>query len=483
MPPTMPHPSCPSVLVIGDLLLDTYLWGRCDRVSPEAPVPIVALERRTAQLGGAGNVAAGLRALEARVTLLAAVGDDAPAGQLRALLERAGLDGSGLVEAPGRRTPEKTRLIASHQQVLRYDDETTAPVSAAVEAALLERARAALPGVDVVILSDYGKGVLTPRVCAEVIGLGRAAGCPVLCDPKGLDFGRYRGATGLTPNRAELALAAGVSRDDWPALEQAGQRLRAAVGLDFLLVTLGAEGMALLDDRGPERIAATAREVFDVTGAGDTVIAALAYGLAVGQPLPEACGFANAAAGVVVGKFGAAQVTLGEIDRALRPPLTRLSGQKVRALQALCAELAPRRRAGARVVFTNGCFDLLHAGHVRLLEDAAALGDVLVVGLNDDDSVRRLKGPGRPLVEVRDRAAVLAALAAVDFVVRFAEDTPLEVIRSLAPDVLVKGQDYTEDTVVGADLVRARGGRVVLLPLVTGRSTTATLQRLREGNP
>jgi D-beta-D-heptose 7-phosphate kinase / D-beta-D-heptose 1-phosphate adenosyltransferase len=476
--------AAPSVVVIGDLLLDTYLQGRCERISPEAPVQIVDVTGRRSQLGGAGNVVGNLRALGATAQLVAVVGQDAPAEELRRLLGAEGIDAAGLLTAPDRRTPEKTRIIAASQQVLRYDQESTTPAPPALEQQILARVAAALEsGAGAVILSDYGKGGVTEQVCRGVIKLGRERRVPVLCDPKGIDFSKYARATAITPNRKEAAQAAGIEIVDAASLQRAGETLLVHCELEFLLMTLGQEGMALFTDEGRvERIRTSAREVFDVSGAGDTVIAALARALAAGAPLEEACHFANAAAGVVVGKFGAARATLEEIAARRQPSLTRQSARKVLEPESLEAVVERQRGVGKRVVFTNGCFDLIHAGHVKFLEDAAAQGDLLVVGLNSDASIRRLKGPSRPIQDSRDRAALLAALQSVDYVVLFDEETPLALIERLRPDVLVKGQDYTVQTVVGAELVQARGGEVVLLPIMEDRSTSSTIRKIVEAH-
>jgi len=471
----------PRIVVIGDLLLDTYLEGSCARISPEAPVPVVAVSGREGRLGGAGNVAGNLRALGCEVRLLSVVGADAAAGRLRELLAADGIASDGLLEDSSRPSPEKTRVVAAHQQVLRFDHESTQPLSPALEDALLAQLRGAPDDCAALILSDYGKGVLTDRMCAEAIAWGRGRGIPVLCDPKGADFSRYRNATAITPNRQEAGAAAGHELSDDADLVAAGRGLQRAFGLDFLLITLGPDGLALFWGDDVQRMATVAREVFDVSGAGDTVIAALAWGLATGQPLVEACALANAAAGVVVGKLGTARATPAEIDGLRCPAVTRESGRSVLDAETLVERVRRRQRAGRRVVFTNGCFDLIHAGHVKFLEDAAALGDLLVVGLNSDDSVRRLKGDRRPIQDSRDRAALLAGFGAVDYVVIFEEDTPLELIGRLRPDVLVKGQDYTVETVVGAELVQGYGGEVRLLPLMQGRSTSTLIQKILAG--
>ncbi|MCK5798686.1 MAG: D-glycero-beta-D-manno-heptose-7-phosphate kinase [Deltaproteobacteria bacterium] len=474
----------PRIVVIGDLLLDTYLQGSCDRISPEAPVQIVDVTKTRRQLGGAGNVVGNLHALGAQATLISIVGDDAQAETLRQLLDKEGLDPRGLLVSPDRRTPEKTRIIAASQQVLRYDQETKEAALPGQEEEILARLATALSaGANAVILSDYGKGVLTRRVCQEAISLGHTHQIPVLCDPKGNDFTRYAGATVITPNRKEAAQATGVQIVDEASLERAGKALLTLCPVDSLLITLGKEGMALFEAEQPvRRIRTTAREVFDVSGAGDTVVAATAYALASGQDIDHACHFANAAAGVVVGKFGAARATQEEIGARFEPSLTRQSGRKVLDLESLEAILERQRSVGKRIAFTNGCFDLIHAGHVKFLEDAADLADLLVVGLNTDASIRRLKGASRPIQDSRDRAAILAALQSVDYVVLFDDDTPRELIDRLAPDILAKGQDYTVQTVVGAELVSARGGDVVLLPIMADRSTSSTIRKILEAH-
>jgi D-beta-D-heptose 7-phosphate kinase / D-beta-D-heptose 1-phosphate adenosyltransferase len=468
----------PRIVVVGDLILDTYLDGSCARISPEAPVPVVAVSGREGRLGGAGNVATNLRALGCEVRLLSVVGVDGAATQLRGLLEADAIASDGLLDDSTRPTPEKTRVVAAHQQMLRFDHEITTPVSESLADRLLAKLQNTPRDCAAIILSDYGKGVLTDRVCAEAIAWGRGRGIPVLCDPKGADFTRYRGATAITPNRQEAGAAVGHALSDDAELEAAGRELKSVHGLEFLLVTLGPDGMALFWGDEVQRMATVAQEVFDVSGAGDTVIATLAWGLATAQPLVEACALANAAAGVVVGKLGTARVTPAEIDALRSPAVTRASGRSVVDLETLAERVGRRQRAGRRVVFTNGCFDLIHAGHVKFLEDAAALGDVLIVGLNSDDSVRRLKGDSRPIQDSRDRAALLAALGVVDYVVIFEQDTPMTLIERLQPDVLVKGQDYVVGTVVGAEQVQGYGGEVVLLPIMEGRSTSTIIEKI-----
>jgi D-beta-D-heptose 7-phosphate kinase/D-beta-D-heptose 1-phosphate adenosyltransferase len=462
----------PRILVLGDVMLDHYLIGGCQRISPEAPVPVVEVHQETLALGGAGNVVKNLLALGARVSVLAAVGDD-PSGQdVRRLLEAQGVATDGLVTEPGRQTPRKTRLVVAHHQVVRYDRETTSALRAETEQALWQVAEAQLETCDAVLVSDYAKGVVTPWLCQAVIRAARRRSIPVLVDPKGSDGSKYRGATLVTPNRREAVELTGIAIHDDASLQQAGATLRQQLELNYAVITLSEEGMALCDG-ALTRISAAAKEVYDVSGAGDTVLATLGFGLACGLPLPDAALLANTAAGIVVGKFGSATVTLDEIEAAQRLSF----GCRERAIQTAdeiehTARLL--RSRGQRMVFTNGCFDLLHRGHVEYLRASRACGDVLIVGLNSDAGVRRLKGPQRPIVAEEDRAAILAALADVDYVVLFDEETPYELIRRIRPDVLTKGADYRREEVVGADLV----ADVRLIPLIQGRSTSRTIDRI-----
>jgi D-beta-D-heptose 7-phosphate kinase/D-beta-D-heptose 1-phosphate adenosyltransferase len=459
----------PRVLVIGDLMLDRYLWGSCDRISPEAPVQVVKVQRETHCLGGAGNVATNLRSLGAEVSLIALVGADAPSTPLARLMQDLGVGADGLVSDPARPTSIKTRVLAAHHQLLRFDVERAEPCSAAHAQAMLDGLQRKAADTDVVVLSDYGKGVLTPSLTRELIAHCRKAGLPVLVDPKGRDYAHYLGATLLTPNRKEAAAATGLDLTSDAGIASAGRQLLSRLELTACLITLSEDGMALFEAAGEQRLPTQAREVFDVTGAGDTVIAAIAFALACGLPLLEACDFANGAAGVVVGKLGAASVTLDEIARAAGNFTGREA--KLRTRDELLREVTRLRAAGRSIVFTNGCFDILHAGHVQYLEQAAALGDVLIVGLNS---------PKRPINPELDRAQLLAALSSVSYVTPFAEDTPRELIASLLPDVLVKGGDYRPDDIAGAAEVRAHGGEVRVLPFVEGRSTSRIIARAAE---
>lgn len=461
--------------VVGDLILDRYLKGEAERISPEAPIPVLAVASEEVRLGGAGNVIANLLAAGAGVWVGGAVGDDANGARLRQGLLDAGADLRALVVDGGRPTVEKVRLIARSQQVLRFDREDRRPVAGDVERLLVERVTAALAGTDLVVLSDYAKGTLSPRLLEAVL---RRRGSKVLVDPKGTDYARYRGAFCITPNRAEAEAATHVTIHDERSLEHAAALLFEQVAAEVVLITLGADGIFCARRGGASfRVQSEARKVYDVTGAGDTVIALLARYLAADVPLEDAVRIANAGAGVVVGKLGAVPVTLNELYRALQGKAHDAEA-KVLGRDEAASLAADLKRSGLKVVFTNGCFDLLHAGHARYLALARDQGDVLIVGVNDDASVRRLKGGARPVVPLEDRAALLSALAAVDFVVPFTEDTPLELIRAIRPDVLVKGEDWRNKGVVGADLVEATGGTVFLAPLLEGRSTTSLLDRL-----
>lgn len=468
----------PTVLVVGDVMCDVYLWGEVTRISPEAPVPVFARTGQRQVLGGAANVAANLRALGCNVHLVGVLGADAAGRSVRELLECQGIRDSGLLEDPTRPTTEKTRLVAQQQHVLRVDQESQAPLSPALVAQALRHCEALLAEVDGVVCSDYHKGVCTPALLAPLLAQAQAAGRPVIVDPKAHDFTQYRGATVIKPNLIEVERASGHTVHDLAALTAASAVLLQQSAAQALLVTRGAYGMSLFRPaHAPVHIPAQAREVFDVTGAGDTALAALSMALFCGLSLEDAARLANAAAGVVVGKMGTATVTLEEIRGALQPARP-LAADKVVSATALAAILAQQRQRGAKVVFTNGCFDLIHVGHIQYLQQARALGDCLVVGLNDDASVRLLKGEKRPLLPQDERARILAALECVDYVTLFGDPTPLALITLLSPDILVKGGDYTPETVVGHDVVAAYGGTVKIMPYVAGVSTTHMVEHI-----
>jgi D-beta-D-heptose 7-phosphate kinase/D-beta-D-heptose 1-phosphate adenosyltransferase len=468
----------PRIGIVGDFILDRYVAGEVHRISPEAPIQVLESRREEDRLGGAGNVVENVAAMGGKVLCAGVLGGDPHARVIRRRLRDVGADASGLVEDPERPTALKTRFMAGIQQVLRVDRESVAPIRGEVERSLLAAARRIVRESDLVVLSDYGKGALTETVVAEVIAQARRAGRRVLVDPKAENFARYRGAWAITPNRAEAEVASGQRLRTDEDLERAAESLLDVADLSAIVVTLGPDGMYFRTREGEAgTIPTRARAVFDVTGAGDTVIAHLALFLSRGIPLEESLRLANAAAGIVVGKPGTATVTreelLAELERAAPHAAKVLAG-----LVDLETIATAWRREGKKIVFTNGCFDLLHPGHVRLLREARSFGDVLVVGVNDDASVRRLKGNGRPVTDLAGRLAVLAALEAVDAVVPFSEDTPIAVIRKLRPDVLVKGADWRGKEVVGADWVRSHGGIVRFVELEEGRSTSATIRRV-----
>lgn len=478
------------LMCVGDVMLDHYVYGSVDRISPEAPIPVLRVERETRTLGGAGNVLRNLRALGLAPCFVSVVGNDAAGREVSRLA--AGADageslGSAnpapdpevhLLQERGRATTIKTRYVAGTQQLLRADREKVAPISHPVREDLRRVLEHAAAGRRVTVLSDYAKGVLGDGIAAATIAIARAAGHVVVVDPKGTDYSPYRGASILKPNRRELSAATKLGVASEAEATAAARALIDDFELGSVLVSLSQEGMLLVEAGGAvHRLAAEAREVFDVSGAGDTVVAVLGAALGAGASLLDAARLANIAAGIVVGKVGTAVVHRSELEEAI-VNRDALAGQKLLPLPLALDHVARWRRNGLKIGFTNGCFDILHPGHVSLLAQARSHCDRLVVGLNSDASVKRLKGPDRPVQTAAARGAVLSSLASVDMVVVFEEDTPRELIAALQPEVLVKGADYRKDEVVGRDLVEARGGRVVLAELVPGYSTTATIARM-----
>ena len=467
-------------LVIGDLMLDEYLWGRADRISPEAPVQVVDVIREELRLGGAGNVVHNLAALGAQVSVCSVVGDDENGRELLGQFCHHHIDTRAIFLDPDRRTSRKTRVVAAHQQIVRIDRESKEALPAAVERQLCLWIASHAQDYSVIVLSDYNKGVLTPAVIASAISSATKVGIPVLVDPKGTDFTRYGGATLLTPNRKEAEAAARIPITDAGSLAQAAASIMTSTGLQHLLITRSEEGMSLFSQGGETvHIPTVAREVFDVSGAGDTVLATLAVGIASGFGVAESACLANVAAGIAVGKLGTSIVTPQEIIDAVSLA-HKDSHTKIKSLEVLSPLIASEKNKGKRIVFTNGCFDLLHAGHVKYLQKARSLGDLLVLGLNSDVSVRRLKGPKRPLIDQDERAHLLAALDCIDYVVIFDDDTPLELITVLKPHILAKGGDYSLDGVVGREVVESYGGRVELVTFVDGKSTTNIIERVLE---
>jgi D-beta-D-heptose 7-phosphate kinase/D-beta-D-heptose 1-phosphate adenosyltransferase len=467
--PQLTVPGLP-VLIVGDLMLDRYLDGPVERISPEAPVPVLHVRRTFERAGGAGNVAANVNAMGGSAILIGAVGRDPAADLLRKVLGEADVDTATVVDTPTIPTTTKTRLLAGHSQIARFDEES--PLNdAAARDAILERVAAHLPKARVAILSDYAKGVCDTAVCRAVIEGAARAGIPTIVDPKGADFSRYCNASVITPNRSEAMAVCGFPIRDSDDAIRAAESIRGRFSIAAVVVTLGEQGMVVVSDGRVAVIPTQAKGVFDVTGAGDTAVAMLAVALAEGMPLEDACVLANAAAGIQVSRIGAARITRSEVMAAIDAQSILAQG-KVLGLEALQIAVRQARVEGKKIGFTNGCFDILHHGHVALLEAAARECDLLVVGVNSDASVTRLKGAPRPYVPSAARQAVLAALSSVAWVCQFDGDTPLELIRALEPDVLIKGADYKAADVVGGDLVLARGGRVVTPLFVANVSTT-----------
>jgi D-beta-D-heptose 7-phosphate kinase/D-beta-D-heptose 1-phosphate adenosyltransferase len=466
-----------SVLVIGDVMLDRYIYGEITRISPEAPVPILQVTREIGLAGGAGNVVRNLTALGAAVAFISVLGDDQTGSDLTGLVGgQPGVEPWLLVQG-GRTTTLKTRYVAAGQQLFRADREETAPIHPRLAESMLRIAGDAMAATSVTVLSDYGKGVLSGDVPGKLVALARSAGRRLIVDPRGPDHARYAGADIIIPNRVDLAEATSMPVDSEAAIVAAATALRSRHGFGAVVVTRGNDGMTLVDDGGARHFAAEAAEVYDVSGAGDTAVATLAAAIAGGADTETAVRLANLAAGVVVGKAGTAVAREADLLFALSPQRSAL--RKIVPREEAAEQVERWRRRGWRVGFTNGCFDLLHPGHVHLLEEARSKCDRLVVGLNSDASARRLKGPKRPVQPEAARAAVLASLASVDLVVVFEEDTPEALIAELRPDLLMKGADYTLDKVVGGDLVRGWGGKVALADLLPGHSTSATLARIR----
>jgi len=468
------------VLCVGDVMLDRFVYGEVERISPEAPIPVLRITRQDVTVGGAGNVARNLSALGASVRLFGVVGDDAEGAELRAVLADDAAITLALFTGPSRPTTVKTRYIAGVQQLLRTDEEDLDAMPQALLGQLSEELSKEISSgaYGALVLSDYGKGLLRESLINQAVAAATAAGVPVIVDPKGTDYGRYRGAGVLTPNRRELAEATRLAVDTDTDVETAARALLKDYGVSAVVATRGAQGMAVVTADDCAHLPALAREVFDVSGAGDTVVATLAAGLATGLALTDAAQLANVAAGIVVAKVGTAIVRPDELGDALGGGPG--PGAKFLQRNALMERVAMWRARGLLVGFTNGCFDLVHPGHVSLIEQASAACDRLIVALNDDDSVARLKGEGRPVQPELARGQVIASLSGVDAVVLFGEDTPRELIEEVRPDVLVKGADYAAEDVVGGDFVSGYGGRVVLANLVDGFSTTDTISRISD---
>jgi len=469
------------VLVAGDFMLDEYLWGEVSRISPEAPVLVVKVERQSRVLGGAGNVVNNLIGLGAQVEVLGLVGDDPPGADIRQELARLGVDDRGLFTDPARQTTRKTRVVGNHQQIVRIDRESRMEADPWFMEAAHNYLQGDAPALDAIIISDYGKGALPSALLQRLIAWGRRQGLPVVVDPKGTDFSRYRGASVITPNRKEAEAVVGHPLSSPETVQAAGASLCRRYEAEAVLITQGPEGMTLCRREGECRhIPARAREVYDVSGAGDTVAAVLTLGLAAWGDLAPAAALANLAAGMVVGKVGTAPILRSELALALaeRSPA---NVEKIVSVGELRLLLPRLQAQGKVVVFTNGCFDLLHWGHIKFLEASRREGDLLVVALDSDDSVRRVKGEGRPVIEEKQRLEMLAALAAVDYVTVFASEDLPRLLADLQPDVLTKGSNYPAAQVAGSDLVRAAGGRVALIPITDPVSIQGLINQIRQG--
>lgn len=463
------------IAVIGDLMIDHYVWGSCERISPEAPVQVVSVSKETTVLGGAGNVINNLHSLGAEVSIFSVVGDDSNATEMENLLSKTEAKHITLIKESGRRTTKKSRIIASNQQVIRYDDETTDNIILSSQYYLLEALKKELFHYDLIVLSDYAKGVLTPNLTRDIISIAKDFNKMILVDPKGEDFSKYYGSTLLTPNKKEATLATDIEISDDRSLGLAIRKLKDDLALQYSIITLSEDGIALLDDE-VETIPTVAREVYDVTGAGDTVIASLSVALASGMSITEACDFSNKAAAVVVAKVGSATVTLNEIEEYEHSLNQGQSESKIKDFEQI-ARIAKRlREQGKKIIFTNGCFDILHRGHATYLQKAKELGDILILGLNSDESITRLKGHDRPINNLEDRAFLIGALESIDFVVPFSEDTPYELIKLVQPHILVKGADYEGKMVVGSDIA----DEVKLIEFISGKSTTNLIKKISQ---
>ena len=465
----------PNILVIGDLMIDHYLWGKTDRISPEAPVQVIDIDKETTILGGAGNVVNNLVSLGSDVTVMSVVGEDKNADELIQLLNNIGAK-HFLVLDENRKTTKKSRIIASHQQVVRYDVECKSNISKECSIELSMKLFEIIGQYDVILLSDYGKGVLTNDLISKIIFAASGSETKVLVDPKGDNYAKYRGAYLLTPNKKEAIEATSVDIKDDKSLKRALKSLHNMASLQVPMITLSEDGIAILNKNDEVIIQPTvAREVYDVTGAGDTVLASLGYCLANNMKIEDAIEFANLAAGVVVGKLGSATATIEEIEEYKSSLHKSSIDSHIKSFEQIEKTIKRLKKQNKKIVFTNGCFDILHVGHVSYLDVAKSFGDVLILGLNSDESVRKLKGENRPINNDDDRAFILAALESVDYVVKFKEDTPYDLISIIKPDILVKGGDYEGKEVVGSDIAN----EVKLVQFIDGKSTTKTIERIR----
>ena len=469
------HGKAPKILVIGDLMIDHYLWGSCDRVSPEAPVQIVEIKQENTVLGGAGNVINNLKSLGAEVDIISVIGDCDISTEMSKLINKIDINTDYLIIQPGRKPSKKTRIIASHQQVIRYDQESTNNINDNSQKEILSTFTKLVRSYACILLSDYGKGVLTNTLIKSLIDISNSYGKKILIDPKGSNFIKYKGAYLLTPNKREASDATQINIQDEKTLMKAISSLKKDCDLDISLITLSEQGIAIFDDE--LRIHPTiTREVFDVTGAGDTVLASLGYALACDVDIDEAVKFSNLAAGVVVSKIGSSTVTINEIVEYESSLNKSTSDKHIKTFEDISLLSKELKSRGKKIVFTNGCFDLLHAGHIKYLEASKSFGDILIVGLNSNRSVSNLKGENRPINSEIDRAYLLAALESVDYVVIFDEDTPYNLIKAINPYVLTKGGDYRGKKVIGDDLVK----ELKFIDFVPGKSSSNIIQQIQQ---
>jgi D-beta-D-heptose 7-phosphate kinase / D-beta-D-heptose 1-phosphate adenosyltransferase len=467
----------PRLLVIGDLMIDQYLWGSSERISPEAPVQVINIERESSVLGGAGNVVKNLKKLGAKVDVISVSGNCDISNELKSMLSAIKVDTKYLITQENRVTSKKSRIISSQQQVVRFDRESSDDINLDSQNTIIETFSMIIKDYEIILLSDYGKGVLTSQLTQTLIYIAKKQNKKVLIDPKGIDYLKYKGAYLLTPNKKEASEATKIKIVDDESLTAAILKLKSICELDIPLITLSENGIAIYDDE--LRIHPTiAKEVFDVTGAGDTVLASLGFALACGLKINEAVEFSNLAAGVVVGKVGSATASLNEIIEYESSLNKSTSDKHIKSINEITLLIKDLKARDKKIVFTNGCFDLLHAGHISFLETAKSFGDVLILGLNSDRSVTSLKGKERPINIQKDRAYILAALEVVDYVVIFDEDTPYELIKAIKPNTLVKGGDYKGKEIVGQDLV----DELKLVEFVDGKSSTQTIEKIKRYN-
>jgi D-beta-D-heptose 7-phosphate kinase / D-beta-D-heptose 1-phosphate adenosyltransferase len=464
----------PKILVIGDLIVDHYLWGSTDRISPEAPVQIINVDSESSVLGGAGNVVNNLNALGAKVDVISVIGDCENSKELINLLCDIGGDIQYLITQKNRMASKKSRIIAAQQQVIRYDRESTSEINNNSQAEIIKIFKKIVNNYDVILLSDYGKGVLTNEVTEALISISNKKNKKILVDPKGPNFSKYKGAYLLTPNKKEASEATNINITDNDSLNNSIRKLKDQFDLQLSIITLSEKGVAIFDDK--LRIHPTsAREVFDVTGAGDTILASLGFALACNNGIDEAIQFSNLAAGVVVGKIGASTASISEIIEYESKLNKSSSDLHIKTFDEISSIITELKTKDKKIVFTNGCFDILHLGHVKYLEKAKSFGDILIIGLNSDKSVKNIKGNGRPINNQNDRAYILAALEIVDYVVIFDEDTPFDLIKLINPNTLVKGNDYAGKEVAGQDLV----DELILVDFIIGKSTTETIRKIQ----